>query len=234
MNVDEFDKLGDEDAIKPVLQNFSLIPGFLSLQQCKYLINYIESQTNQQVRLPTRNRLIIDSPNLANWLWEKKREWIRQSVYHTCIDKYGDEWECIGVNERFRLVKYNKNDRFDLHEDGYFQRSYDEKSFATFMVYLNDVDVENGGETHFVDFSFKIQPKQGLCVIFFVEGLMHRGEVLKEGEKYILRTDLMYKLVKSKDESIRKKMYDLENQEIETVSGWKQYFDLEEKLINIK
>jgi len=56
------------------------------------------------------------------------------------------------------------------------------------MIYLNDNFV--GGETTFRN--LKIHPKKGSCLVFFHD-LEHEGTKLISGEKYILRTDIMYR-----------------------------------------
>merc|ERR1719401_343594 len=75
------------------------------------------------------------------------------------------------------------------------------------MFYL-DGGLE-GGATHFLKFDSAlnqetsllpaakdqiiatVQPEPGLCLLFFQPGLLHEGEDLKQGHKYILRTDMM-------------------------------------------
>ena len=57
------------------------------------------------------------------------------------------------------------------------------------MIYLNDNYV--GGETTFNEIS--ILPKQGKALIF-QHDLEHEGSSVIQGIKYVLRTDIMYKL----------------------------------------
>ncbi len=59
------------------------------------------------------------------------------------------------------------------------------------MIYLND-EFE-GGETTFQ--SQTIKPKKGNALVFY-HGMKHSGEEIKAGVKYVLRTDVMYKLDK--------------------------------------
>ena len=54
-----------------------------------------------------------------------------------------------------------------------------------FMVYLNDVD--DGGETEFLHFKKRVQPKKGRIVIWPASfPYFHRGNPPLSGEKYIL------------------------------------------------
>jgi hypothetical protein len=59
-----------------------------------------------------------------------------------------------------------------------------------FMIYLND-DFE-GGETTFPE--FLIRPEQGMALIFNHD-VYHSGREVTRGTKYVLRTDVMYRLM---------------------------------------
>lgn len=81
--------------------------------------------------------------------------------------------------------------------DGYFERDNGERSFFTFMVYLNE-DFE-GGRTSFADFSspkrrydgVSIIPRKGMALLFH-HPIMHRGDPVTKGRKYVLRSDVMF------------------------------------------
>ncbi|MCR9199316.1 MAG: 2OG-Fe(II) oxygenase [Planctomycetaceae bacterium] len=85
---------------------------------------------------------------------------------------------------------------FWIHQDFPFERDNGERSFLTFMIYLND-DFE-GGETSFEDSysdepfdPFSVVPQTGMA-LFFEHGTYHIGELVSHGRKYVLRTDVMY------------------------------------------
>src|SRR6185369_7473946 len=80
-------------------------------------------------------------------------------------------WTPVAFNERLRLYRYDIGQQFDWHRDGYFQRPNGERSFFTFMVYLND-DFD-GGATSFSDDGFgfpggmlRITPAKGMGLLF--------------------------------------------------------------------
>jgi hypothetical protein len=61
-----------------------------------------------------------------------------------------------------------------------------------FSIYLNDV--EEGGETEFLHFSKRVQPKKGRIVIWPAAfPYLHRGNPPLSGEKYILTSWMMLK-----------------------------------------
>jgi len=88
----------------------------------------------------------------------------------------------------FRIYKYSSGQRFKMHRDGSYIRNENEKSFYTFLIYLND-DFE-GGETEFENL-FTVAPKKGSALVFY-HPLRHEGKTLISGLKYVLRTDIMY------------------------------------------
>jgi prolyl 4-hydroxylase len=134
------------------------------------------------------DRVIFDDADVAEKLW------LRVS---SRFEKPFKGMTAIGVNERFRVYRYVPGQFFDWHQDGEFKRRDGSVSKFTLMVYLNDgVD---GGGTSFADvFSphvfadFTIEPTIGKALIFH-HPLSHRGDPINSGEKYVLRTDVMFK-----------------------------------------
>jgi hypothetical protein len=86
---------------------------------------------------------------------------------------------------------------FDWHSDGYYERPNGERSFFTFMIYLND-DFEGGG-TSFRESGFRrsefgqftVRPKKGMGLLFH-HPILHRGDAVAAGRKYVLRSDVMF------------------------------------------
>ena len=67
------------------------------------------------------------------------------------------------------------------------------------MIYLNDGMM--GGETRFfADMEqvvqqtpyLSVQPRKGMALVF-LHSVWHEGAVVNSGQKYVLRTDVMYK-----------------------------------------
>src|SRR5205085_1123826 len=92
--------------------------------------------------------------------------------------------EACGLNERFRLYRYDPGQRFAPHYDGSYQRSNGERSRLTFMVYLNEGFV--GGETAFYDhredLRLRVTPRTGTALVF-VHDQLHEGRPVIEGRK---------------------------------------------------
>lgn len=118
-------------------------------------------------------------------------------------------WEACGLNECWRLAKYYPGDRFMCHCDGAFEKvAGSEMSMLTANIYLNTGF--GGGNTRFYlsedpyfewrsDFGkpdFEVAPEAGLCLIFRQpprRTYWHDGEELTFGQKYLLRSDIMYR-----------------------------------------
>ncbi len=141
----------------------------------------INSMFGTQIRKDVRNntRVMLDEPARANDLWARIGDYIPQ--------RRGD-WTACGVNERFRYYRYEVGQQFDWHYDGAFERDNGERSQLTFMISLNDGFA--GGETTIENIS--IVPRQGLA-LFFVHDILHKGQPVLDGCKYVLRTDVMYR-----------------------------------------
>jgi hypothetical protein len=96
--------------------------------------------------------------------------------------------------------------RFTPHFDYRRMMDINVQSFCSVNIYLNNVPEGHGAATrilqHNLDYTLggkialdvlgKVQLVQGTASIFR-ETVWHDGELLKAGEKYLLRTDLMFK-----------------------------------------
>lgn len=171
---------------------------FLSASECRFLIERFEALGFEEAPITTskgfvmrkdiRNnlRVIVDDDALAAELWEKLAHFAPR-----LLGKY----KAVGLNERFRIYKYLPGQQFKLHRDGAFERNEQETSFFTFLIYLNDEC--KGGETQFPKWT--ISPQLGSALVFR-HHLLHEGVLVEEGVKYVLRSDIMYRLIESEGE----------------------------------
>ena len=169
------------------------VEDFLSAQECS---NYIEKaelqnfeeakinmQGNQVMNKMVRNndRLLFFDNDLAENLWLKIKAYVPNSIGSS---------NAIGLNEMFRIYRYDVGQRFKMHRDGSYERNDTEFSIFSFLIYLND-DFE-GGETEFRKVT-TVKPKTGMALVFH-HPIRHEGKEIISGTKYVLRTDVMYKL----------------------------------------
>ena len=135
-------------------------------------------------------RVMVDTPELAAQLFERARPFLPERL---------EAMELVGLNERFRFYRYDPGQTFTPHYDGSFRRSVSEWSELTFMVYLND-DFE-GGETNFFredgSTTIRVKPVTGMALVF-THPILHEGAVVLSGRKYVIRTDVMYRIPRPK------------------------------------
>lgn len=141
----------------------------------------INTPFGPELRKDVRNntRVIVDDISRAQELWSRIQDYIPHAFAG---------WQACGVNERFRYYRYEVGQQFDWHYDGYFERRTGERSQFTFMVYLNEGFT--GGATTIE--KLDIVPRQGMA-LFFTHRLLHKGQPVESGVKYVLRTDVMYR-----------------------------------------
>ncbi len=138
--------------------------------------------------LRNNDRVMIDDPELAVALWERLKPFVPGRTGF---------WEPVGLNERFRFYRYDPGQQFNWHYDGCFERSPQEQSTLTFMIYLSGGIA--GGATEFKgvrpdDRVLMVQPEPGKALVF-THRVLHRGAPVADGRKYVLRSDVMCRRV---------------------------------------
>jgi hypothetical protein len=177
------------------------VSDLLSAEECEAFIKKHEPDLiSTSFEYSTRLRHIFDDDELADMLWKRLR-----SVYNDMrvVDEELQGWKPVYLNSRFRFCRYIKGDAFGAHTDGRRLANVNLQSFMTVNIYLNTVALENGGATRFLDTSradtkskdhlvlAKVQPTLGTASIFR-DSLFHDGEEVKDGIKFLLRTDMMF------------------------------------------
>ncbi|UJR15938.1 hypothetical protein I4U23_002858 [Adineta vaga] len=139
-------------------------------------------------------RCIIDSPELAHKLFLRLESFLPRTWKN-------NTFELVGLNERLRFLRYDPGQKFTPHTDGQYRRQdgSGEESFLTVQLYLNEEF--KGGETAFIkvdDIKKKVvfSIKTGM-VLIFEHRILHEGSAIKEGRKYTVRTDVMYRPIKT-------------------------------------
>ncbi|PRP75531.1 hypothetical protein PROFUN_09017 [Planoprotostelium fungivorum] len=177
-----------------------LIHDLLSPSECQ---DIIDSHTpdlialNQTYNPSLRNntRCMFNDPALADLLWSRLRP-TYDGITITTQDPIDiGQWTPHALNTRFRLCRYHPGEYFGPHIDGSRLASINEQSFITVNIYLNDVPESSGGSTRVLsddnDVLYRVQPKRGMASLFR-DTLFHDGEELRAGEKFLLRTDIMF------------------------------------------
>lgn len=214
-----------------------LLRGLLTATECQAVID-VSADMGMVAASPSvsaRNcqRLLADDSELAAALWERCRSVICKSEQFSTltVDKSEETdfgvlssgvWKAERLNPRFRSCKYATGGHFAPHADGVVTISDSgERSFLTFMIYLDDVPAERLGATRFfrmpkdcipddpllirddigrmtgaeTHVEAKVQPEAGMAIVFRQATVLHDGEPVSSGVKSILRSDILYKRV---------------------------------------
>src|SRR5688572_14293824 len=160
------------------------VEGLLSPEECAALILRIEAEGFSPAPVSTAQGALMQPDVRNNTRVLLKDKALAEELFLRArphIPKTFKSMEAVGANELFRCYRYTPGQRFITHTDGYFQRNERERSFLTFMVYLNEG--MGGGETAFLAPEQVIAPKTGLA-LFFQHYLWHEGREVKSGVKY--------------------------------------------------
>jgi hypothetical protein len=178
--------------LNEVAPDIYTIDNFWTAEQCLHYINQTEQTGFEPATINTdfgvrrvdsvrnNNRVMYKDDALATSIWQQAKDFVPV--------KRGNS-VAYGLNELFRFYKYEPGQEFKKHRDNSYIKNSEEASYYTFMIYLNDD--YTGGHTTFNKLS--IAPKQGTALIFY-HYLEHAGSPVESGTKYVLRTDVMYRL----------------------------------------
>ncbi|HYG14107.1 MAG TPA: 2OG-Fe(II) oxygenase [Bacteroidia bacterium] len=181
-------------SLKVINKNIFLVPDFLTPIECREYIEMSEKLGYEKALVETEkgyqeikavrdnDRVLFTDSNLSSHLYERAFQYLPGHIGNSSL---------YGLNELIRFYRYKPGQKFKKHNDQSFIKNEEEASYYTFLIYLNDN--YEGGETQF-DMQ-TIRPQAGTLLIFLHQ-LEHSGNEVVNGVKYVLRTDVMYKLNK--------------------------------------
>lgn len=131
----------------------------------------------------TRNntRVMWDDPDEAQALLARVRPHVPTKLSGETL---------VGANPRLRLYRYREGERHGAHWDTIVELPDRVRSLLTLVFYLNEDFT--GGATDFVELGARVTPKTGRALLF-QHRVMHRACEVNGGEKYVLRTDILYR-----------------------------------------
>lgn len=181
-----------------------LVKGAFSHAFCDKIISdkkhsFKKASSHYPTSYRNNERQIWDSENLSTQLFQKIKDYIPKEIDIEGISKQEHgTWYLDSLNSRIRICRYLPNQYFNKHLDGVHFASAIKQSKLTFMIYLNGSEDFLGGRTLF----FNSKQDETIIgsynaekgdLIIFDHNLWHSGERLIKGEKYILRSDLIYR-----------------------------------------
>ncbi|KAK2015258.1 hypothetical protein LZ32DRAFT_602601 [Colletotrichum eremochloae] len=167
------------------------------------------------------DRIIWDQQEVVDRLWRRCRlapglETQLAEVDGSRKPAKGKEtrWVFDRFNKRMRFLKYQQGQFFRPHCDGPYGEEGEDgtvyRTYYTVQLYLNDSVAGTGGgkadlvggATSFLSGDEKrrvdVDPRAGRVLIFQHSRLYHCGDDVLEGTKYAMRTDILYRLVRTK------------------------------------
>eukprot|EP01127_Copromyxa_protea_P003178 TRINITY_DN13037_c0_g1_i1.p1 TRINITY_DN13037_c0_g1~~TRINITY_DN13037_c0_g1_i1.p1 ORF type:complete len:215 (-),score=23.39 TRINITY_DN13037_c0_g1_i1:36-680(-) len=166
----------------------------LTKEECDALIQMTEDEGYESLEREydpnyrSNTRVMCQQPVLAAEIFKRVESLLPQE-----FTSGGDTWKLLGLNDMFRFCRYIPGQKFQGHEDSYFRRNSKERSFYTFMIYLNGGFT--GGRTRFItrggELLYGLQARPGM-VLCFQHDIFHDGEELDSGSKYLMRSDVMF------------------------------------------
>jgi prolyl 4-hydroxylase len=134
------------------------------------------------VELATRNntRVMWDDPAEADTLLGRVRDHVPARLSNLRL---------VGANPRLRVYRYGPGERHGPHWDTIVELDHGVRSLLTLVFYLNDGFT--GGDTDFVELDARVTPQTGRALLF-QHRVMHRASEVHAGEKFVLRTDVLY------------------------------------------
>jgi len=179
-----------------------LIHNVLTPEECQSFIDVSEKMGYGDAPVSTSYGMVLMQEIRDNMrvIWDTNQATI-QPIYNRVKEFLpptlnNGTWLLHSLNERLRFYRYDPKQIFKKHYDGYYPRNYEEKSFMSFIVYLND-GLEGGHTTFYMkDEIIKVTPKLGTALVF-MHGRsslspLHEGSPTTKGRKYVLRSDVMY------------------------------------------
>jgi prolyl 4-hydroxylase len=171
----------------------TVVDGVLTAEECRHFIALLdrpEELVAVDRGFANYDRNILVSAEWAGRIFERIRGVLPAGA------GTGDLKTEIYLNDHFRFSKYRPGQSFHIHRDGFNADASGGRSFMTVNIFLNDDFL--GGETAFYDGSREVlraRPAPGRGAIFDGQ-IYHAGLEVREGYKYLLRTDLMMRFIR--------------------------------------
>lgn len=209
-----------KDKVSPSRKDFSFgfaLENFFSEKECEHYIKETEKigykSMEKEYPKEYRNceRICLLSSELSSLIWERLKMFLNEKDVKDKkpMDFYSEGiWKPKEVNPCLKFSKYYQGQKFKPHVDGLWSPNENEVTIHTILIYLND-NFE-GGNTNFIKapktkdvlLSFldpkqkyevydTFKPKKGSALIFSGD-LLHEGEVITNGVKYLIRTELIF------------------------------------------
>lgn len=176
-----------------------IMEGFLEPEKCQYLIDAYKDKCKRSTVVDATGKDVVDAARTSSTYFMPNDDPVIVEIRRRAAAMAGVPESHV---EGLQLVRYAKGEQYKFHYD-YFDAIRDNQREHTFLVYLNDFELHEGGSTIFKNYGVKVYPKKGRCVWFrdMIDGKLnekslHSGEeVLSDKIKYAVNVWIRQKPV---------------------------------------
>lgn len=193
-----------------------VVENFISSGICDELVKSFEAKLQLETTPLIKSKIYATRVNdrcslmdldTAGSLWEYLHQVINQELSYEDEDMEEIQEEfhnAIGLNPQLRIYRYKEGHHFNQHYDESVECSPRKgilgKTGWTLLVYLTGDEEFQGGSTIFYPDhngglkGLKVIPKKGMALLHKHgdDCLLHEGEKVKKGEKWIFRSDVVF------------------------------------------
>jgi hypothetical protein len=218
--------------------NTFILQNFLTPKECNTIISnsdiHLKACTTYLKGIRDSSRICVLDPNISKVIWNRIKPHIICHFQNKTPMGFltAGIWSPYNINECIRINKYTAPTiGFTPHYDAAYCKSFNEKSIYTILIYLNHDFI--GGDTIIYDKPNKIiiknstveeelyinggiktynkmviKPEMGKCFMF-EHNMLHSGNPLIFGNKYILKADFVFKCEQHLNMNINMNEYNL-------------------------
>jgi prolyl 4-hydroxylase len=165
-----------------------IMESFLEPEKCQYLIHTYQDRCKRSTVVDALGRDVVDAARTSSTYFMPNDDAVIVELRRKTAAMVGVPESHV---EGLQLVRYAKGEQYKFHYD-YFDAIRNNQREHTFLVYLNDFSLEDGGSTIFKEYGIKVYPKTGRCIWFrnMIDGKLntkslHSGEeVLSDKIKF--------------------------------------------------
>jgi len=175
-----------------------VIDDFLTTDEIATYLEYVKKQSHASTEQGSPKVMAFN--NHTNFFNGKIKDLDSSQLFFEKLEKVNlwdssdQDWKPWRACDFIFMANYTPGASFSLHLDIGCHCKFDEKSYQTLLIYLND-DYE-GGETTFFNADFEkvitVKPKKGRAILFKID-LWHQAEKVTEGEKSWIGTEIVWK-----------------------------------------
>jgi predicted 2-oxoglutarate/Fe(II)-dependent dioxygenase YbiX len=160
--------------------------------ECAAYIDRMRAQRSEVAPVTTRDGVAIElaTRNNTRVMWDDAQE--ANALLARVVARVPQRLQGLvlaGANPRLRLYRYGPGERHTAHWDTVVELPDGVRSLLTLVFYLNEGFA--GGATDFPELGQQITPRTGRALLF-QHRVLHEATEVTAGEKFVLRTDVLY------------------------------------------